>query len=77
MNQLAFNLTIQDLKDFGEAETKILAYMRPGQWVTEDDLIKLTGQRQALRRMRTLRQGGYEIEVKRFGDKRDFRYRLK
>lgn len=73
---MSFCLTSQDLKDFGEAEMQILTFMRPGQWVTEDQLIKLTGQRQALRRMRELRKKGIKIEVKRFGDKRDFRYRI-
>lgn len=76
MIQIPLQLTAQDKADFSRAEQLIIDYMRPGQWVTKGELRKLTGQEQADRRMRALRERGFTIECKRFGETRDFRYRL-
>lgn len=68
-------ITEADLKDFAEAERKIAWFMVQNEWVSEDQLIELTGQRQALRRMRRLRGPVFGVEKKKIS-KRGWVYKL-
>lgn len=68
-------LTKTDLREFNTAEKQILEYMKTQEWVTEDELIQLTGQRQAGRRMRALR-GPKWIVAKKKINKRTWVYKL-
>lgn len=69
------SLTEADLRDFNVAERQILEYMKVREWITEDQLIELTGQRQAGRRMRALRGPRWIIAKKKI-DKRTWVYKL-
>jgi len=69
------SLTEADLRDFNAAERQILEYMKIHDWVNEDELIQLTGQRQAGRRMRALRGPRWIIAKKKI-DKRTWVYKL-
>lgn len=68
-------LTEKDAKELNEAEAKILGLLRDYDWHSEDEMISLTKQRQAGRRMRQLRNYGFNIEAKNFGG-RTWKYRL-
>lgn len=68
-------LTETDLREFNTAEKQIFAYMRTHDWVCEDELIELTGQRQAARRMRALRNERWDV-VKKCINKRTWIYKL-
>jgi len=68
-------LTSEDLLDFKEAGRKIARFMSQNEWVSEDQLIKVTGQRQALRRMRGLRGPVFGI-LKKKVSKRGWVYKL-
>lgn len=69
------SLTESDLRDFNIAERQILNYMKTHEWVTEDELIELTGQRQAGRRMRALRGPRWSVLKKKIS-KRTWVYKL-
>lgn len=69
------SLTETDLREFNTAEKQILEYMKLHEWVNEDELIQLTGQRQAGRRMRALRGPRWAIQKKRI-NKRTWLYKL-
>ena len=71
-------LTKKDNIDFTRAEKTILECMSDGKWHSASELIRITGQREALRRMRELRKkrSVKEIEKRRDGDSRDWSYRL-
>jgi len=71
----ADSLTETDLREFNTAEKQILEYMKLHEWVNEDELIQLTGQRQAGRRMRALRGLRWAIQKKRV-NKRTWLYKL-
>lgn len=68
-------LTQEDIEDFKASERQILVFMAQNEWVSEDQLIDLTGQRQALRRMRALRGPAWDVQ-KRKVSKRGWEYRL-
>lgn len=68
-------ITESDLKDFAVAERQILRFMSQNEWVSEDQLIELTGQRQALRRMRRLRGPVFGVEKNKIS-KRGWVYKL-
>jgi hypothetical protein len=68
--------TEKDRVEFSEAETKILELLKRGGWHTATKIIEVSGQREGLRRLRALRQKGFEIEKQKF-EGREFIYRLK
>lgn len=71
-------LTDKDLEDFGEAERRIYALMNDGQWHTATTIIVASRQREGLRRLRSFRQKGVEVESRRTAENsREFEYRLK
>jgi hypothetical protein len=75
-------LTWEDLVDFTSAQASILELLMDGQKHTEDEMIRLTGQRQATRRMRQLRPGlerlgwGIKAVQETEAGKRSWTYRL-
>lgn len=68
-------LTEADLRDFNFAEKQILEYMKAHEWIREEEIIELTGQKQAARRMRALRGPRWAIQKKRI-NKRTWLYKL-
>jgi len=69
------SLTGTDLREFNTAEKQILEYMKAHEGVNEDELIQLTGQRQAARRMRGLRGPRWDVKKKCI-NKRTWLYKL-
>lgn len=65
-----------DLPKLSEAERAILRLMIDNKWHAASEIIKASGQREGLRRMRNLRGKGYEIERRRSPEGRDWDYRL-
>lgn len=70
------DLTNHDIEDFHEAERRIFRLMKDGKWRRASTIIKVSGQREGLRRLRALRSRGLEIEKRRDGRSRDFMYRI-
>ena len=68
--------TEKDRSDFSEAEQKILNLLRQGGWHSASKIIEVSGQREGLRRLRALRQKGFEIEKQKL-EGREFIYRMK
>lgn len=68
-------LTLKDIEELTGAVKRVFDVLRDGQWHTVEEL-QAVGGREATRRARQLRQHGLNVEVKRFGESRDFRYRL-
>lgn len=69
-------LTEADLPSLGAAAERVLALLQDGQWHTATEVIRVSGQREGLRRLRQLRQAGHRIDAERSGDSREWRYRL-
>jgi hypothetical protein len=71
-------LTEKDHRDFNRAEQLIFNTMSDQSWHSATELIEATGQREALRRMRNLRNHPLvsEIQKRRDGDSRDWLYKL-
>ena len=69
-------LTTQDLKDFSKAQRLILGLMSDGEWHPASEIIEVGGQRESLRRLRDLRSSGYDVQLKRDSQSRDFLYQL-
>jgi hypothetical protein len=69
-------LAEEDIELLNAATVKILKLMRDGAWHSAEEIIQVSGQREGLRRMRTLRRW-YGIDRKRSGLTRTFYYRLK
>ena len=59
-------------KDWSEVKTKILYLLWPGAWVTGQEIFKVVNQTYYDRRIRELREAGWEIETHSSGQK----YRL-
>jgi N6-adenosine-specific RNA methylase IME4 len=69
-------LNSQDLEDFKKGVRDVYALMRDGKWHTADEIRRLLGQSEGLRRMRELRRW-FEIEkVRQSEDSRLWSYRL-
>jgi hypothetical protein len=69
-------LNEKDLKAFGKAEKKIYELMCDLEWHSATEIINVSGQREGLRRLRTLRDKGLIIETKRESKSRDFSYKM-
>ena len=74
----AHELTAEDHREFNKAEQLIFDTMSDQSWHTATELIEATGQREALRRMRNLRNHPQvsEIQKRRDGDSRDYLYKM-
>ncbi len=68
-------LTEKDYNQFSEAEQAILRLLSDNQWHPAQEIIDASGQREGLRRLRSLRKKGYEIQSTA-GPGREWRYRL-
>jgi hypothetical protein len=69
-------LNEEDIKDFSKVEKVIIENIREGVWYSAEHIIKVVGQREALRRLRDLRKKNYLVERKRISDYREFFYRI-
>lgn len=67
-------LTQKDIDDFSFAKKRIWELMKDGRWHTASSIIKASGQREGLRRMRDLRPY-FKIEKKHIGS-RQYSYRI-
>jgi hypothetical protein len=70
-------LNEEDIKDFSRVEKVIIENIREGVWYSAEHIIKVVGQREALRRLRDLRKKNYLVERKRVSDYREFFYRIR
>lgn len=71
--------TEQDKADFNKARTRIFKLMSDQKWHTADKIIRVSQQREGLRRLRELRKRSdvAKIHVKRkCGEQRIFLYRM-
>jgi len=68
-------LTKEDVPSLNAATARILALMKDGQWYPASEILRVSGQREGLRRMRELREY-YTIERRRSNKGREFEYRL-
>jgi len=71
------NLRREDVAPLKAGVQQVLEIMQKGAWVTIPDLRKQINQEGADRRMRELRQAGYQIEKRRIANSRLYEYRLK
>lgn len=70
-------MTVKDWKDLQRACKKVFELMKDGQWHHASTIIKASGQREGLRRMRELRGIGFLVEERRLlPDDREWIYRL-
>lgn len=69
-------LTEADIPELNAATARILELMNDGKWHGADEIIECSGQREGLRRLRSLRSRGFTVERKRNGDPRNFVYRV-
>jgi len=70
-------LKTEDFVDFDKAEKAVFNLMKDGNWHTASEIINTSGQREGLRRMRTLRQNPVVKEIaKKRTDKREWIYRM-
>ena len=65
-----------DLPSFSDAENHILWLIQDGRWHLAPEIIRVSGQREGLRRLRGLRSKGFTIERRRVAESREFEYRL-
>ena len=70
------SMTARDFSGLQSACRRVYDLMRDGEWHTAQAIIDAAKQREGVRRLRDLRQIGYQIETDRPGDGREFRYRL-
>jgi len=70
------SMTPHDFSGLQSACRRVYDLMRDGEWHTATEVIDASGQREGIRRMRDLRQIGYQIETDRPGQGREFRYKL-
>lgn len=72
------DVTAKDKIEFNRAEQLIFKKMSDGKWHTATELIRLTGQREALRRMRELRKrrSVLDIQKRRESDSREWSYKM-
>ena len=68
-------LCAKDYQSLVTAERELLAEMSGGDWYTRDDICRITGQEEGMRRMRALRRH-YEIEKRRIEGVRAWEYRI-
>ena len=70
-------LTESDVPELNAAALRILFLLSDGQWHTATKIIEASQQREGLRRLRQLRQAGYEINSRRMtGEGREWEYQL-
>jgi len=70
-------LKTEDFVDFDKAEKAVFNLMKDGNWHTASEIINTSGQREGLRRMRTLRQNPVVKEIaKKRTDKREWIYKM-
>ncbi len=66
-----------DFRDLQSACRKVFALMQDGAWHHASAIIKVSGQREGLRRMRELRSIGFTVEIHRVTpDEREWLYKL-
>jgi len=66
----------KDIIAFSKAEQAIIEWMEDGEWYSATSIIEASGQREGLRRLRDLRNKGFNVERKRISHLREFYYRL-
>lgn len=70
-------MTEKDATELKAGVREVLALMKDGQWHDAEKIIKVSGVRDGLRRMRELRAKGYVVEKKRLDrETRNWHYRL-
>ena len=70
-------LKTEDFVDFDKAEKAIFELMKDGKWHSATEIIDHSGQREGLRRMRTLREKPIVKEIiKKRTDKREWIYKM-
>ena len=72
-------ITPADIQSFSVAEKKIIQLMADGSWYSDFQIIEAAQQREALRRLRSLRRRGFTVEKRRCSINQLFRcfiYRL-
>jgi hypothetical protein len=69
-------LNENDLISFEKAEQRIIQDMDEGVWYDAEYIIKITKQREGLRRLRNLRKKGYIVQKIRMPELRTFFYRI-
>ena len=75
--RIAFaSMTAADFAGLQSACRRVYDLMRDGQWHTAQAIIDASGQREGMRRMRELRQIGYQVEERRETGRREWQYRL-
>jgi hypothetical protein len=75
-------LNHKDVAEFKAAVRRVYALMCDGRWYAADEIENAAGEhgrpaREGLRRMRELREAGFEIDRERQGDGRTWKYRLR
>lgn len=71
------DMTVKDWKDLQTACRKVFELMKNGDWHHASAIIKASGQREGLRRMRELRSIGFTVENHRVTpDEREWLYKL-
>jgi hypothetical protein len=71
------DMTVKDWKDLQTACRKVFELMHDGCWHHASAIIKASGQREGLRRMRELRSIGFTVEIHRVTpDEREWLYKL-
>lgn len=71
-------LNQEDLEDLSSAAKRVGALMLDYEWHSASEILEVAGQREGIRRLRELRQRGYEVEKKRPNKhNREWYYRLK
>jgi hypothetical protein len=75
--RIAFaSMTERDFSGLQSACRRVYDLMKDGQWHTAQAIIDASGQREGMRRMRELRQIGYQVEERRETGRREWQYRL-
>lgn len=75
--RIAFaSMTERDFSGLQSACRRVYGLMKDGQWHTAQAIIDASGQREGMRRMRELRQIGYQVEERRETGRREWQYRL-
>ena len=57
------HLTTKDFTDFNKAQQAVYSLMQDGRWYKAETIIKRSGQREGLRRMRDLRQHPSVVDI--------------
>lgn len=68
-------MTEADRTDLKKGVKEVLRLMEDRAWHTATDIIRASGQREGLRRLRELRKYSIKIEKRRIGKSREWEYR--